>query len=134
MGDDGDNTQKVQPEKNLRYPDGEEPEDEESEPEAAAAETEGTPVVMPPNLPFILPKTKAPLFGKDDIITCTLDSDNESGILTFSVRNKNEKTGKYGDALELEFKNVFDLLGDEEIYPCVSICPYDDVEDDLEKK
>jgi thiol-disulfide isomerase/thioredoxin len=62
-------------------------------------------------------ENRAPLFGKMSHVRIELDSDTDGGILQFFL-----------DDVLLEgcsIRNVYKLLGGNEIFPCVCMCPFD---------
>jgi hypothetical protein len=56
------------------------------------------------------------LFGKNSIVTVEFDTDNNGGTMKIFVDEK--FTG-------IEVSEIFDMLGDKEVYPCVCMCPFD---------
>eukprot|EP00957_Ditylum_brightwellii_P150731 11476586-Ditylum_brightwellii.AAC.1 len=68
----------------------------------------------------------APLFGRGDVLTLTLDCDDHGGVLTFAVN------GTPVDGLEIA--GIFELLGDSEVFPAISMSPYDPVKENGETK
>jgi thiol-disulfide isomerase/thioredoxin len=64
-------------------------------------------------------KDVAPLFGKNCVVGCKLDT-SDGGILSFYVN------GVYFD--ELKIVDIFKKLGGNEIFPCICISPVDEIE------
>jgi hypothetical protein len=59
------------------------------------------------------------LFGKGSSITCHLDTDSAGGRLTFEVD---------GQDVGVCVSGVFELLGADELFPCVCLAPFDDLD------
>eukprot|EP01046_Picozoa_sp_COSAG06_P068293 COSAG06_NODE_18103_length_904_cov_0.762733_1_plen_241_part_10 len=62
------------------------------------------------------------LWTKGSVLTMVFDSDVERGTLTVSVDDKPLEAAR--------FTGLFDKLGAECLYPCISLCPCLDDEDD----
>ena len=63
---------------------------------------------------------RAPLFGKDTLLSCELDSSLNGGTLRFFV-DKNPLES-------IEVSNLYSLLGASEIFPCLCLCPLDRID------
>ena len=61
------------------------------------------------------------IFTKDSCITLTFDSDKDRGTLTMKIDDQPECFCQ---------GNLFDRLGSEALYPCISLCPRDEGDDD----
>lgn len=61
---------------------------------------------------------RSALFGKGSVLTCVFDTVADGGTLRISVDSV---------PVDVVITGVYDLLGAEEIYPCVCMCPLDPV-------
>ncbi|CAE7518614.1 Trx-2, partial [Symbiodinium microadriaticum] len=66
---------------------------------------------------------RAPLFGKDSVVTCELDSGLNGGTLRFFVDKKPLEN--------IEVTNVYSLLGASEVFPALCLCPFDSIDDSV---
>jgi len=60
------------------------------------------------------------IWGRQSLVTCTLDTDTDGGVLTFTV-----------DGIPLDgvrLTNVFRMLGGSVLYPCISLSPFEPAE------
>merc|ERR1711935_796718 len=62
----------------------------------------------------------APLFGKNSIITITLDTERSGGSISFEVDGKTLVAEESG---ETSLDNVFQKLATTNIYPCICMIP-----------
>ena len=84
-----------------------------------------------------VPKTAlAPLYGKGCIVKCQFDTGTDGGVLTFRIERvvvSNTIVSVPADlilaetALEYTVKDVFTLLGGQELFPVISMSPLDPV-------
>lgn len=70
--------------------------------------------IPPEGLSTDAAKDFSPLFGEGSLVTCHFDTGLDGGTLSFSIDSK---------PLEVAVKNVFSLLGGDELYPCMALCP-----------
>ena len=58
----------------------------------------------------------ASLFGKDSLVKFEFNTDEAGGTISFYVDSQ---------LLDFSVKDVFALIGASEVFPCVSLCPFD---------
>ena len=65
----------------------------------------------------------AALFGRGSRVTMVLDTDAEGGTLAFEVDGQRLRNPKDGAT---ELTNIFAMLGSNQLYPCLNLCPLDE--------
>lgn len=66
---------------------------------------------------------RAPLFGLDSLVTCEFDSGLNGGTLRFFIDKQLVEN--------ILVENVYGLLGASEVFPCLCVCPFDRIDEDV---